>query len=375
MKKWKSYLVLAGLLLTGCSRLEMLTTSSTTSTENSSQTTVTSTATTSQETSSQVVTGEELYAKVLEDYRIFLAKAPVTGSGTYDTQALLAAVNSMSIPIHDWTGANLASDRSAFRYAFHDIDGNGTPEFLVGIKSTTGHMVLNGLYYIADNSPKLLAEAFVGSSAARAGIVIYNDGTIASSGWSSGTGEGSSTLFALQADDSPAQEVQKVSDIRINIDNLNAAFGKSMNQILGLESLTWQELSSHAARTVESQSTSSEEGADLNALRTGDFSSIQGTWRNSKGDGFTISGGTMTFSRDGKTYTMTVPKDGETGLWWTLAEARTSPPVYIIYPVGRSIIKYPDGIYISDESRDRIFLQPQYMAPQEEIEGAIYYKE
>lgn len=52
---------------------------------------------------------------------------------------------------------------------------------------------------------------------------------------------------------------------------------------------------------------------------------------------------------------------------WTLAENRVSAVEYNYVPVN-----VPIPGYESDETRDRIFIQPQYDAPQEAFEPYIF---
>lgn len=93
---------------------------------------------------------------------------------------------------------------------------------------------------------------------------------------------------------------------------------------------------------------------------------IQGSWSSAMGS-FTVDGGILTNG----TGSFTVKQLGEGT--WTLAEVVASPPVYYYVPAGQPLATSV-RTYVSDETRDRIFIQPQYDAPQEAFEPYIFYR-
>lgn len=384
MKKL-SALMLLGLVLTGCGATQ----TNNSETQQSETTTV-----------AEKVSADKLFASVIEDYKKLLAG--IKPNVSFSTNEVVTAISAMKIPVHDWVGTIIFENKDGFRYAFYDIDGNETDELLTAMQGASEEMSLLGVYYIADDAPKLLAEGYAGS-AARAGIVIYKDGTILSSKWSSRNGKGVSTLYELQKDNTEAKNLKTEEDIRINIDVLNTAFGKTNEGILKLENLKWKKVemspdsvsettksnvasksaettkSSTARETVETTAASSSStivetkqptpaGMNVAAIQSGDFSSIAGNWYSASGDSFTLSGGTFASKRGSWTISNMGAVDGLASL--TLKGVMPSAPIYVLVPAGQSIPGYT-----SDVSQDRIYLRPQYKATQTEFEQYIYYKQ
>lgn len=335
------------------------------------------------------VSSDKLYASVLEDYKELLNG--ITSNGSFSASEVYGAVSSMSIPIHDWVGTTIYENKESFRYAFYDVDGNGTDELLTSIQGASGEVSLLGVYYIMGETPKLLAEGYVGATSARAGIVIYKDGTILNSAWSSRDGKGVAELYALQKDNTEAKLLQSEKDIRISMDELNNKFGKTNDGVLKLESLEWEKVESSSITVVETTSLSTDEenveatttsspsanvetkspistGMNVASIKSGDFSSIDGNWYSASGDSFTLSGGTFVSNRGSWAISNMGDVDGLAS--WSLEGVMVSAPIYVMVPAGQ-----PIPSYTSDETKDRIYLRPQYMAPQEEFEQYIYYKE
>lgn len=396
MKKLSALMIL-GLVLTGCGAAQK----NTSETQQSETTTVV-----------EKVSSDKLYATVIEDYKNLLAE--IKPNTTFSSSDVVTAISSMAIPVHDWVGTTIFENKDGFRYAFYDIDGNETDELLTAIQGASGEVSLLGVYYIVGDAPKLLAEGYAGS-AARAGVVIYKDGTVLSSKWSSRDGKGVAQLYALQKDNTEAKIVKSVEDIRVTMEVLNDTFEKTTESVLELESLEWETIetpsvsavettkpnvtsnkvettksnvtskstettkSSTAKANVETTAASSSStivetkqptpaGMNVTAIQSGDFSSIAGNWYSASGDSFTLSGGTFASKRGSWTISNMGAVDGLASL--TLKGVMPSAPIYVLVPAGQ-----PIPGYTSDVSQDRIYLRPQYRATQAEFEQYIYYKQ
>lgn len=180
---------------------------------------------------------EELYKIVFDDYIAFLEK--VRTNSDFDNGEIWSAAKEMAIPIHDWVAESIWRNKNTLRYAFCDIDKNGTMELLTAAENSDGSTFLYGVYYINDGTPTLLTEGFVGGTAARSAVNIYTDGTILGYSWSSGTGDGGGTLYKLQKDNTTAIEVESKEFTEIYEMNINELFGKS-DKVLDLSNLEWK---------------------------------------------------------------------------------------------------------------------------------------
>lgn len=122
-----------------------------------------------------------------------------------------------------------------------------------------------------------------------------------------------------------------------------------------------EKVSQEASASSSNQETSATESASGETIPA-----IQGSWSSAMGS-ITIEGGKLTNGVG--TFTVRQLGDGT----WTLAEVVASAPVYYYVPAGQPLATAV-RTYESDESRDRIFIQPQYDAPQEAFEPYIYYR-
>ncbi|MVX58974.1 hypothetical protein E5983_04850 [Streptococcus danieliae] len=122
------------------------------------------------------------------------------------------------------------------------------------------------------------------------------------------------------------------------------------------------------SQEMASSSSSQAEASAVPEVTGGaETSVIDGTWSSPKGGSFTVAAGTLTKAES----TFTVKQLEENA--FTLEEVMASPPVYIYVPAGQVLSTGPKN-YESDESRERIFILPQYDAPQEAMEPYIYYR-
>ncbi|MBJ6746356.1 hypothetical protein JEQ21_07795 [Streptococcus sp. 121] len=143
--------------------------------------------------------------------------------------------------------------------------------------------------------------------------------------------------------------------------------GNSTATSSSTEAMVESQSSSSQAESVSqevSASSTQEEAAEATSGET--IPAIQGTWSSAMGS-ITIEGGKLTNGTG--TFTVKQISDGS----WTLAEVVASPPVYYYVPAGQSLATSV-RTYESDETRDRIFIQPQYDAPQEAFEPYIFYR-
>lgn len=307
---------------------------------------------------------KERYEKVFADYKAMFDYARTGGTPTDPNYGdFLSQIQS---EINPWVIEGVLRDPKNQRYAFYDVDDNGTSELFIGWLSTDGKVYEGSFYYWDGNQPVILAQSFAGSSGgARSSFRVYNDGTVLSRAWSSGTGDGQSILYQLPKDKGRATTLD-TKDVKMGVDDTDALFGKSKEMYFNTDQLKWKEFD---VSTASTPAPSAESGMDVEAILAGDFSSIEGTWSSDKGEPFTISGNT--FSRGGQNFTITGMRETNGQVNWTLAEVMSSPPIYVMFPAGTPL----SGVrsYASDESKDRIFLAPQYDAPQEDI--IVFYKE
>lgn len=307
---------------------------------------------------------KERYEMVFSDYQKMFDYARTGGTPTDPNYGdFLSQIQS---EINPWVIEGVLRDPKNQRYAFYDVDDNGTSELFIGWLSTDGKVYEGSFYYWDGNQPVILAQSFAGSSGgARSSFRVYNDGTVLSTAWSSGTGDGQSILYQLPKDKGRAATLD-TRDVKMGVDDTDALFGKSKEMYFNTDQLKWKEFDDVAGST---QAPTNKSGMDTKAILAGDLSSIQGTWRSDAGYSFTIEGNTFTDER--KTYTIARIKEDSGKVNWTLAEVMSSPPIYVMFPAGTPL----SGVrsYASDESKDRIFLQPQYDAPQEDI--IVFYKE
>lgn len=307
---------------------------------------------------------KERYKLVFADYKKMFDYANTGGTPTDPNYGDF--LRQIRTKINSWVIEGVLRDPKKQRYAFYDVDNNGTSEMFIGLPATDGSVYATGFYYWNGSEPVLLAETFAGSAGgARSGFTVYKDGTVIATAWSSGTGDGTAILYQLSKENGVAATLD-TRDVKMGVDDVNAVFGKSEEMIIDLNQLKWKEFGDVTGSTP---APAKQSGMDTQAILSGDLSSIEGTWRSSAGYSFTIKGNT--FTDEHKSYTIARIKEDSGKVNWTLTEVMSSPPIYVMFPAGTPL----SGVrtYTSDESKDRIFLQPQYDAPQEDI--VVYYKE
>lgn len=182
------------------------------------------------------------------------------------------------------------SEGRANLYAFYDIDGNGTKELLTGY-DFKGQNYLAAIYYLKQGVSTYLAQSRVASAGgSREVTTIYTDGTVFYAQWHSLSPDAKGYLYQLKSDNSGV-EVLKEADFQIaGVDpnsesGQHTVFGTGSKKELDLSSLKWKDIENYQATTSvgnqKKQSGSSQ--LDLEAIQKGDYSSIEGRWRNGKG--------------------------------------------------------------------------------------------
>ena len=182
------------------------------------------------------------------------------------------------------------SEGRAQIYTFYDIDKNGTNELITGHHSD-GAYYLAAIYYLNQGTSTYLAQSKVASAGgSRESATIYTDGTVFYAQWHSLSPDAKGYLYRLRSDNSGI-DVLKEADFQIaGVDpnsesGQHTVFGTGSKKELDLSSLKWKDIENYQATTSvgnqKEQSRSSQ--LDLEAIQKGDYSSIEGRWRNGKG--------------------------------------------------------------------------------------------
>ena len=312
------------------------------------------------------------YAAVFEDYQLIDDYSQKSGD---NKEALAAKVGEfLKTDIAYWTVISLLQGLNDVTYSFVDLDQNGTSEMVVAEEGTDKQRYIIGVYYLHGEVPTLLGQGLVaGVGGSRSTVQIYTDGKVLSLAWSSGTGEGTGTLYELQNQGVEAK-VFVEKDIQMGTGDLSSQFGYTTSDLLDLERLDWQHFTFSNSPAEKEEGASSLTQMNLDAVLTGDLPSINGTWTSKSGTSFRIDGKTFTAITDGAetAYTISNIRRQEGKVVWALAEVMASPPAYVLVPIGTPISTQL-RTYSSNESRERIYLLPQYDAPQEDYERNIYY--
>jgi len=173
----------------------------------------------------------------------------------------------------------------------HDIDGNGTKELLTG-HYFKGQYYLAAIYYLNQGVSTYLAQSRVASAGgSREVTTIYTDGTVFYAQWHSLSPDAKGYLYQLKSDNSGI-DVLKEADFQITgVDSnseksVGSVFGLASKKELDLSSLRWKDIENYQAttsvRNQKEQNSSSQ--MDLGAIQKGDYSSVEGTWRNGWGN-------------------------------------------------------------------------------------------
>ena len=183
------------------------------------------------------------------------------------------------------------SEGRAQIYTFYDIDKNGTNELITGHHSD-GAYYLAAIYYLNQGTSTYLAQSKVASAGgSRESATIYADGTVFYAQWHSLSPDAKGYLYQLRSDNSGI-DVLKEADFQIaGVDSNSeksaaSVFGLASKKELDLSSLTWKDIESYQSKSSVGAEDNPEISTqmDLSSIQNGDFSSIEGTWKNGNGE-------------------------------------------------------------------------------------------
>lgn len=124
------------------------------------------------------------------------------------TEATTVSSNSASTTATEtatfaWSLQGDSSEGHATHYSLYDIDGNGVRELLTAYQLTTGQVSLAAVYYLQNGVSTYLAQSFIASGGGRReSATIYSDGTVLYYWWHAGSGDGTTTLYQINPDQS-----------------------------------------------------------------------------------------------------------------------------------------------------------------------------
>lgn len=278
------------------------------------------------------------YNSILKDYEFLLDHK----SEVKDTINLTANIY-----------AGMAERSQAFTYAMVDMDKNGIDELIVSSKN--GSEILD-IFTLKDQKVIRLtnAENKMQMLGTRFKAYLLEDGNLYTQ-WNPFAGD-PQTIHTIWKLNSSGDKLEKVKEAKTE-DEVSP--GARMN----LSSLTWKSVTEKFAGTASSSTQNASKKMDINAIKNGDFSSIEGRW--SKGNG----GEDLVFSKNGlvapEQFTVEV---AESEIVNDFLRARYSGPAFGVFiqfiPAG---VRIPDetsmdGIIsdASDISKDRIIYRASF---------------
>ena len=208
------------------------------------------------------------YNSILKDYEFILDHK----SEVKDTINLTANIY-----------AGMAERSQAFTYAMVDMDKNGIDELIVSSKN--GSEILD-IFTLKDQKVIRLtnAENKMQMLGTRFKAYLLEDGKLYTQ-WNPFAGD-PQTIHTIWKLNSSGDKLEKVKEAKTE-DEISP--GARMN----LSSLTWKSVTEKFAATASSSNQNTSGKMDINAIKNGDFSSIEGRW--SKGNG----GEDLVFSKNG----------------------------------------------------------------------------
>jgi len=179
--------------------------------------------------------------------------------------------------------AGMAERSQAFTYAMVDMDKNGIDEMIVSSKN--GNEILD-IFTLKDQKVIRLtnAENKMQMLGTRFKAYLLEDGKLYTQ-WNPFAGD-PQTIHTIWKLNSSGDKLEKVKEAKTE-DEVSP--GARMN----LSSLTWKSVTEKFAATASSTSKTASGKMDINAIKNGDFSSIEGRW--STGNG----GQDLVFSKNG----------------------------------------------------------------------------
>ena len=249
--------------------------------------------------------------------------------------------------------AGMAERSQAFTYAMVDMDKNGIDELIVSSKN--GSEILD-IFTLKDQKVIRLtnAENKMQMLGTRFKAYLLEDGKLYTQ-WNPFAGD-PQTIHTIWKLNSSGDKLEKVKEAKTE-DEVSP--GARMN----LSSLTWKSVTEKFAATSSSTSKTASKKMDINAIKNGDFSSIEGKWSNGHG------GEDLVFSKDGLIEPEGFKVDlTESELVNGLLIARYSAKDFGVFikfvPAG---VRIPDGTSMgkvvtdaSDISKDRIIFHAAF---------------
>ena len=249
--------------------------------------------------------------------------------------------------------AGMAERSQAFTYAMVDMDKNGIDELIVSSKN--GSEILD-IFTLKDQKVIRLtnAENKMQMLGTRFKAYLLEDGNLYTQ-WNPFAGD-PQTIHTIWKLNSSGDKLEKVKEAKTE-DEVSP--GARMN----ISSLTWKSVTEKFAGTASSTSETASKKMDINAIKNGDFSSIEGRW--SKGNG----GEDLVFSKDGLVAPEQFTVDlAESEIVNDFLRARYSGPSFGVFiqfiPAG---VRIPDETSMdglisdaSDISKDRIIYRASF---------------
>lgn len=285
------------------------------------------------------VSYDELYASVLDLYR------PIALNG--DTSAV---PSNLSTEEAYATSTIFDAKRAGenVQYSYVDINDDGSAELLIGTPDS-----VHALYYLDNDDKPVFAKS--AGTFAKGGYLstmkFYKNGTIYCQLFQRMKPEAKAETYEIK--DGAFNQLQSVDFSMSETTDGASKVGLGNEQTLDLSSEDWYDFDDSSSDETEDSSSDSksnkETGMDINAIQNGDFSSLEGTWENGRGD-------TIVFSKDRVT---------QSGTTITLKFGEVKDGILKEYswaggPVGGSqLFMIPAGVSIpnnneSDNSKDRL---------------------
>lgn len=249
--------------------------------------------------------------------------------------------------------AGMAERSQAFTYAMVDMDKNGIDELIVSSKN--GSEILD-IFTLKDQKVIRLtnAENKMQMLGTRFKAYLLEDGKLYTQ-WNPFAGD-PQTIHTIWKLNSSGDKLEKVKEAKTE-DEVSP--GARMN----LSSLTWKSVTEKFAATASSSNQNASGKMDINAIKNGDFSSIEGRWSNGHG------GEDLVFSKDGLIAPEGFKVDlAESEIVNEFLRARYSGPSFGVFiqfiPAG---VRIPDETSMdglisdaSDISKDRILYRASF---------------
>lgn len=249
--------------------------------------------------------------------------------------------------------AGMAERSQAFTYTMVDMDKNGIDELIVSSKN--GSEILD-IFTLKDQKVIRLtnAENKMQMLGTRFKAYLLENGNLYTQ-WNPFAGD-PQTIHTIWKLNSSGDKLEKVKEAKTE-DEVSP--GTRMN----LSSLTWKSVTEKFAGTASSSTQNASKKMDINAIKNGDFSSIEGKWSNGHG------GEDLVFSKDGLIEPERFKVDlTESEFVNVFLRARYSGPAFGVFiqfiPAG---VRIPDETSMdglisdaSDISKDRIIYRASF---------------